>query len=123
MQDEDLTGSIVGAAMEVHSALGAGFQERTYENAMAVELALRGIEFERQVPIELLYKGVAVGSGKMDLLIENRLVVELKAVEALHDAHRDQVLAYLHASGHRLGLLVNFHGPNIKGSFRRVVAD
>ena len=122
--DEDgLTREVLGAAMEVHSALGAGFQERTYENAMAVELGLRGVPFERQVPVDLRYKGVCVGEGRMDLLVEGRLVVELKAVESLHDAHRDQVLSYLHASTHRIGLLINFHGPNIKSSTKRVVVD
>ena len=109
--------------MEVHSALGAGFKEKTYENAMAVELGLRAIAFERQVPVELFFKGVGIGKGKMDLVIEGRLVVELKTVTELHDAHRDQVLAYLHASSRRLGLLINFHGPNIAGSTRRIVAD
>ncbi|BAM05044.1 GxxExxY protein [Phycisphaera mikurensis] len=123
MSDSELTGRVLGAAMEVHSALGAGFREQTYENALAVELGSRGISFERQVSVRLVYKDVVVGEGKVDLLVEGELVIELKAVERLHDAHRDQVITYLRAMQLPLGLLINFHGDNIRDHSRRVIAD
>ena len=117
----ELTEAAIGAAIEVHRHLGAGFQERTYERALSVELRLRGIAHEMQVPVMLEYKGENFGDGKVDLLVEGRLIVELKAVAELCEAHRTQVLAYLKATDFSLGLLINFHAPTIKDGLKRVI--
>lgn len=111
---------IVDAAFEVHRALGPGHLESVYEKALAVEVRLRGVPFERQVCFNLSYKGEPVGEGRIDLLVDHRLVVELKAVEALNDLHLAQALSYLRATGHRLALLVNFNVAKISGGIRRV---
>jgi GxxExxY protein len=94
-----LTEAVIGAAIEMHRHLGPGYLESAYEEAMAVERRLRGIQFERQVPIPLHYKGYALGEGRADFIIEKRLLVELKAVESLHPVHKAQVIAYLKATG------------------------
>lgn len=122
MRDMDqLTEAVIGAAIEVHRHLGSGFQERTYERALSVELRLRGIAYQTQVMVNLDYKGENIGDGKIDLLVEGCLVVELKAVSELHDAHKNQVLAYLKATEFNLGLLINFHAPTIKDGLKRVI--
>jgi len=118
-----LSEQVIGAAIEVHRHLGAGFLESTYEKALVIELELRGIRCEVQKPVDLTYKGKSIGEGKIDLLIEGRLIVELKAVKELVDAHKTQVLAYLKASGHKLGLLINFHSPLLKDGVKRVVLE
>lgn len=107
--------------MEVHRTLGAGFLESVYEKALAIELNLRGIPFEQQAPVSLNYKGRPVGKAKLDLLVGNRLVVELKAVEDFHPVHQAQVINYLKASGLELGLLINFNVPLLKDGIKRIV--
>lgn len=118
-----LTEQVIGAAIEVHKHLGAGFLESTYERALSVELRLRGVRHELQQPISLDYKGESIGDGKVDVLVEGCLIVELKAVTELVDAHKTQVLAYLKASGYKLGLLINFHSPLLKDGIRRVILE
>ncbi|MGB0766241.1 MAG: GxxExxY protein [Phycisphaeraceae bacterium] len=118
-----LSENVIGAAIEVHRHLGSGFLESTYERALSIELDLRGISHELQKPVALEYKGRSIGDGKVDLLIQGILVVELKAVKDLADAHKTQVLAYLKATDHRLGLLINFHSPLLKDGVARVVLD
>jgi len=86
---------VIGAAIEVHRALGPGYLESVYEQALAVELALRGVGFERQVTFALCYKGHPIGEGRLDLLVEGSLIVELKAVEELSAIHMAQALSYL----------------------------
>jgi GxxExxY protein len=112
---------VVDAAFEVHRTLGAGFLEALYENALCIELSRRSIPFRRQVPIEVRYKGATIGQSQLDLLIGERLVVELKAVEALAPIHAVQVLSYLKATGHELGLLINFNVPVLKQGIRRII--
>ncbi len=114
---------MIGAAIEVHRELGAGFLESTYERALSIELDLRGIKHRVQLPCSLKYKGKDIGEGKLDLLIEDVLVVELKAVKELAEAHQTQVLAYLKATGNPLGLLINFHSTLLKDGVRRVILD
>lgn len=114
---------VIGAAIEVHRHLGAGFLESTYEKALSIELQLRGIKHQCQAPVALKYKDQPIGDGKIDLLVEDRLIVELKAVSALADAHKTQILAYLKATDCKLGLLINFHSPLLKDGIRRVVLD
>lgn len=118
-----LTEQVIGAAIEVHRELGAGFLESTYERALSIELGLRGIHHQVQVPCQLKYKGEDIGGGKLDLLVEGVLVVELKAVNELSDAHKTQVIAYLKATGHSLGLLISFHNALLKDGVRRVILD
>jgi GxxExxY protein len=116
-----LTEQVIGAAMEVHSTLGPGLLERLYEDALCVELRLRGIPFSRQAPIRMTYKGVAIGDQVMDLVVGDFLILELKAIEKVHDAHLAQLVSYLRSSGLPLGLLINFNATRLKdGLFRRV---
>ena len=108
--------------MEVHTYLGAGYLESVYEDALAHELSLRGIQFVRQYAIGIDYKGKIVGEGRIDLFVEDCLVIELKAVETLLPIHRAQVLSYLRATNCQLGLLINFNVVTLKqGGIRRVI--
>ena len=118
---EELAGIVVDAALEVHRALGPGFPEGAYEQALAVELELRGIPFQCQVPIAIKYKGFDIGEGRLDLLVEDSLIVELKATESLAPVHVAQVVSYLRATHHHLGLLINFNVRLLKQGLRRVV--
>lgn len=120
-QLDQLARAIIGAAIEVHRGLGPGFLESVYEEALAVELHLRGIGFERQHVISVAYKGYNVGESRLDLLIENRIIVELKAVEMLLPIHTAQLLSYLRATDCRLGLLMNFNLPVLKPGIKRIV--
>ena len=101
--------------------LGPGFLESVYEEALAVELALRGLAFKRQVAIALQYKGTPNGQARLDFLVAGRLVVELKASESLLPVHLAQVLSYLKASGQTLGLLINFNVRAFRQGIRRVI--
>src|SRR4051812_19882003 len=116
-----LSNQVIGAAIEVHRALGPGYLETTYEEALCVELELRGIPFERQKPFRVLYKGFSVTDGRIDILVAGVLVVELKAVESLSPIHTAQALAYLKATNLHLALVVNFNVAVLKSGIRRVV--
>ena len=116
-----LAHSVIGAAIEVHRLLGPGFLETVYEEALCIELRLRGIPFARQVVVALDYKGQAVGEGRLDLLIENSLIIELKAVDTLLPIHSAQLLSYLKMTGHPLGLLINFNVPILKYGIKRTI--
>ena len=108
-----LTERIIGAAFAVHGALGHGFAEQVYKKAMFRELSDTGLEAATEVPFRVLYKGNTVGSYFADLVVERRVIVELKVCEALIQAHSRQVLNYLRASGLPVGLLFNFAGPSL----------
>ena len=113
---------VIGAAIEVHRLLGPGHLEEVYEAAMDVEMKLRGIPFERQVSVDVMYKGVKVGKGRMDFLVGNMLVVEIKACAALIAIHCVQTESYLATTGHQLALLFNFNVVKLKdGGIKRVV--
>jgi len=101
--------------------LGPGFLESVYEEALAVELSLRGVPYVRQKAFGLSYKGHEIGEGRLDLLVGDELLVELKAVEALAPIHKAQVISYLKATGCHLGLLINFNVPVLKTGIQRVV--
>ena len=116
-----LAHDVIGAAIEVHRILGPGFLESVYEEAMCVELGLRGIPFVRQYLSSVDYKGRAVGEHRLDLLVGDVLVVELKAVDALAPVHSAQVMSYLKANGKQLGLLINFNTPVLRQGIKRVV--
>jgi GxxExxY protein len=118
---DDPARAVIGAAIEVHHVLGPGYLESLYEEALAVELDWRGIAFERQKPIGVEYKGHTVGEGRLDLLVGNRLVVELKAVDALAPIHTAQVMSYLKALNLPIGLLINFNVPLLKQGAKRII--
>ena len=121
MSDNDLTHSVIGAAIEVHRLLGPGLPESAYEECLAREFMLRGIAFHRQKAAPVVYKDVKLECGyRMDFL-EDRIVVELKAVEALAPVHEAIVLTYLRFSGCKLGLLINFNVPVLKEGVRRFI--
>jgi GxxExxY protein len=117
---EERTGAVIGAAMEVHRVLGPGFLESVYEQAMVVEMGLRGIHFERQKPIYVSYKGRPIGEGRLDFLVDESLIVELKAAEKLLPIHQAQLMSYLKATECRIGLLINFHERLLKDGIRRL---
>ena len=112
---------VIGAAIEVHRHLGPGYLESIYEEALCVELAGRGIRFERQLELGIDYKGKRIGKGRLDLLVENQLIVELKTVERLLPIHQAQVISYLKATSLQLGLLINFNNVVLKQGIKRVV--
>jgi GxxExxY protein len=118
----DCSHAIIGAAVEVQRVLGVGLLENAYSSALAIELAERGLKFEREVPIAGQYKGKDLGTVyRADFVVEASVLVELKAVDGILEVHRAQLLSYLRLSGHKLGLLVNFHTfPVVKGIHRLV---
>lgn len=117
-----LTESVIGAAMEVHRALGPGLLESAYELCLCRELTLRNVSFERQKPIPIDYKGVKLdGAYRLDLLIDGKLVVELKAVDTLLPINDAQLLTYLRLGGWQVGLIINFNVQLLKHGIRRKV--
>jgi len=120
MTDNELTGGIIGAAIEVHRCLGPGLLESCYEECVARELQLRSIAFERQKALPVVYKDVKLECGyRVDLLVNARIVVELKAIETVAPVHEAIVLTYLRLSGCNIGLLINFNVPVLKDGIRR----
>ncbi|MDX1992231.1 MAG: GxxExxY protein [bacterium] len=119
--EDEIARRIIGAAIEVHRALGAGYLEAVYEKALAVEFEVQGIQYAQQYPVSVLYRGQNVGTGFLDFFVEQCAVVELKAVEDLLPVHTAQVISYLKATETRLGLLVNFNVPVLKQGIKRVV--
>jgi GxxExxY protein len=103
----ELTRAIIGAAIDVHRALGPGFLETVYEEALCIELGLRGLSYAQQTPIAVSYKGKTVGESQLDILVEDRVILELKAVDYLAPIHSAQLLSYLKATGLKVGLLIN----------------
>jgi GxxExxY protein len=118
---KELSYAITGAAIQVHKHLGPGQLESVYERALAKELGYQGIAHECQVPITATYKGDPVGEFFADIVVERRVILELKSVAKVLPVHRMQVLSYLRASGLRLGLLINFNAPVVWREIRRVV--
>ncbi|CAN5510614.1 GxxExxY protein [soil metagenome] len=118
---EDLAQRVMGAAIEVHSQLGPGHPESAYRNALAHEFGLRGISYEMEVPVVVLYKGKIVGSGRVDLIVERVLVLELKTVESITGVHKAQAGSYLAALNLQLALLINFNVEYLKNGIKRVV--
>ncbi len=111
MDINDLTYKINGAVYEVNKELGSGFLEKVYEKALLLELSDRGIKAESQVPIKVEYKGKEVGDYYADIIVEKKVILEIKAVEALKKIHEAQLLNYLKATGYKIGLLINFTHP------------
>jgi GxxExxY protein len=120
--ENDYSHEVIGAAVEVQRILGTGLLESAYAAALAIELHERELAFEREVPIEAVYKGRSLGVAyRADFVVEGSVLLELKAMEAVSDLHRAQLLSYLRVSGMKLGLLINFHTfPVVKGIHRVV---
>jgi GxxExxY protein len=111
---KELSYQIVGAAMEVHNQLGSGFLESVYQKALAHELRLRGIAFEEQVHLPVTYKGELLGDYIADIVVDRKIVLELKAVSAITEAHKAQAIHYLAATGHELAIILNFGESKLK---------
>jgi len=122
MLENQVTDVIIGSAIEVHRLLGPGLLESVYEECLAIELRLKGLRFQRQTPVPLEYKGHRIGADlKIDLFVEQCVVVELKAIEKLLPVHDAQLLTYLRLTSKSVGLLINFNVPLLKEGLRRLV--
>jgi len=122
MDINDLTGKVIGAAIEVHKILGPGLLESAYEECISHELELRKITFSRQMQVPIEYKGIKLDCGyRLDLLVEDKLIVELKACESIEKIHEAQLLTYLKLTGIHLGLLINFNVPMLKDGIKRII--
>ena len=118
---KEITEKIISCAIEIHSSLGPGLLENLYEEAMEYELKSRGIKYERQKKLEIKYKGNSIGNYRLDYLIENKVILELKCVEAIKSIHIAQVLTYLRAENTRVGLVINFNVDRLKDGIRRII--
>jgi GxxExxY protein len=120
-QFEDLSAEVIGAALAVHKALGPGFLESIYHAAMRVSLTHHALPFESQIPFEISFEGMVVGRARVDLIVADEIVLELKAVDRFRDVHFAQLNSYLRATSLRLGLLFNFNAPTL--TIKRMVLD
>lgn len=119
---ERLAAAVVDAAYKVHISLGPGLLETVYETCLCHELKLRGHHVRTQVPVPVIYEGLALDAAlRIDMLVNDQLVVELKAVETMHPVFEAQMLTYLKLTGRRLGLLINFNVPLIKDGIKRII--
>ena len=118
MEHEELTHRIIAAAMKVHSTLGNGFQEVIYQRAMEIEMPFQNLAFEREKEMEIYYRGQQIGTRRVDFFVEKIIMVELKAVIQLEDAHLAQAINYLEAYNMQIGLLINFGAKSLQ--FKRV---
>ena len=122
MHINDLTSAVIGAAIEVHKELGPGLLESAYHACLLYELGLRGLKVESEVPMPVVYKEIRLQQGyRLDLFVENKLVVEIKAVEALHKKHIAQTLTYLKFTKQSVGLLLNFNEVRMTDGIKRLV--
>src|SRR5919202_3262646 len=122
MRENDLSGRIIGLAMKVHTALGPGLLESAYQECLYYELHQAGFNVAKQKPLPLVYEDVHLECGyRVDLLVENRVIVEIKSLESLHPIHSSQLLTYLRLSNCKLGLLINFNVPHLKDGIKGLV--
>ncbi len=122
VQIEEIGTLVVDSAMKVHSALGPGLLESAYRACLARELEMRGLEVSQEKPLPIRYEGVEISVGyRIDLLVDQKIIVELKAVERLLPIHTAQALSYLKLSGCKLGFVINFNVPHLKDGIKRVV--
>jgi GxxExxY protein len=122
MNENELSNVIIGCAIKVHSNLGPGLLESSYEECLYYELCKEGLKVEKQKPLPLIYEEVKMEVGyRVDLLVEKKVVIEVKAVEALNDVHMAQVLTYLKLNKNKLGLLINFNVSLLKHGIKRIV--
>jgi GxxExxY protein len=118
---KEITEKIISCALEVHSTFGPGLLESVYEEALGYEFTLRKIVYERQKEINLKYKGKEIGKHRIDFFVENEVIVELKAVEAMNKIYDAQLLTYLRAMGKRVGLLINFNVERLRDGIKRLI--
>lgn len=118
MKHEEKTHKIIGAAMEVHNTLGNGFQEVIYQRALAIELENAGLEFNREQAMDIIYKGKNIGTRRVDFLVEDIIIVEIKAIVSLEEVHLAQAKNYLEAYKKDIGLLINFGAKSLE--FKRI---
>ncbi len=123
LYEEKLTREIIGAAIEIHRHLGPGLLESAYEECLCHELQLRGLSFERQKPLPLEYKGIKLDCGyRIDIMVENKVILELKCVGSITPVHEAQLLTYLRLSGLKIGLILNFHVSLMRDGVKRLVS-
>ena len=121
MNINDLTGKVIGAAIEVHKSLGPGLLESAYEECLCREFELRKISYERQKELPIEYKGVKLDCGyRLDIVVASQLILELKACRSLEPIHEAQLLTYLKLTGIKIGLLINFNVPVLKAGIKRI---
>ena len=118
MQYEELTHRIIGCAMKVHSTLGSGFQEVIYQRALDIEMSKQHLDFAREMEMTIFYEGIDIGTRRVDFFVADKIMVELKAVSVLNDAHLAQAINYLEAYKMHIGLLINFGAKSLE--FKRV---
>lgn len=118
---EDVMTRVIGACIEVHRHLGPGFLESIYHRAVCIELRERGMQFDEEKSVNVAYKGHVIHGLRIDLIVESKLVLEIKAISQLEEIHGSQVVSYLRASGLRAGLLANFNAVVMKAGIRRIV--
>jgi len=116
-----ITDKIIGCAIEVHRNLGPGLLESIYENALCIELNNKDIEYKRQVKKEILYKGVRLGYHRIDLIIEDAIIIEIKAVDRVDKVFHAQLLSYLKITGKKVGLLINFNESTLQRGIKRMI--
>ena len=122
MLENELSNKIIGTAIELHKALGPGLLESAYENSLAYDLSLLGLEVKQQVPMPFIYKDIKLDVGyRIDIIVENKVIIEIKSVETLAPVHFAQVLTYLKLSNLKLGLLINFNAKLLKDGIHRIV--
>ncbi|TRV44603.1 MAG: GxxExxY protein [Microcystis panniformis Mp_MB_F_20051200_S9] len=117
--DSELTGKIIGCAMEVHRTLGNGFQEKIYQRALAIEMTYQGLSFSQEHEMNIIYKGTHIGTRRVDFFVEGRIMVEIKAVIKLEDVHLAQAINYIEIYRLPIGLLINFGSRSLE--FKRVM--
>jgi len=118
MKYEDITGKIIGCAMKVHSILGNGFQEVIYQRAMAIEMDKQGLKYQREMEMQIFYGGINIGTRRVDFFVEEKIMVELKAIIKLEEVHIAQAMNYCQAYGLPIGLLINFGSRSLE--FKRI---
>ncbi|QQS52122.1 MAG: GxxExxY protein [Bacteroidota bacterium] len=122
MTENEISYKVIGAAIEIHKSIGPGLLESAYENALAYDLKELGFDVKQQVSLPFIYKEVKQDVGyRIDLLVNNKLIIEIKAVEVIAPVHYAQLLTYLKLSGYKLGLLINFNSKTLRDSIHRVV--
>jgi GxxExxY protein len=122
MHENELSNKIIGIAIELHKVLGPGLLESAYENALAHDLAQLGLEIKQQVPMPFIYREIKLDVGyRVDIIVDNKVIIEVKSVEIIAPVHFAQVLTYLKLSGLKLGLLINFNSKLLKNGIHRIV--
>ena len=120
--ENDLSNKIIGCAIEVHKQLGPGLLESAYKECLMHELSISGLKIQKEKPVPIIYKDIKLDHGyRIDLLVENKVVIEIKTVENFTDVHLAQVLTYLKLGDYKLGLLLNFHVTTLRNGIKRII--